>query len=65
MKTLELNQMELLHGGVSCSGGFGLAAGLLIGGFITAASGGTGIGGAIYIAGAAATWINGVFNKDC
>ena len=44
MKKLELNQMEIVEGGLSCESSFGLTIGLLVGGFIlTAATAGAGI----------------------
>ncbi|MDE1206176.1 hypothetical protein [Tenacibaculum larymnensis] len=61
MKTLELNQMENLEGGIECSTLFGGAAGLLVSGVLIAASGPVGVGASIYLGGAASLWATGVF----
>ena len=63
MKKLELNQLELVNGGdFDCGTGMGTAAGMLVGGLLLMASGPIGWGAALYLAGGATMWGNGVFN---
>tara|TARA_B110000090_G_scaffold123725_1_gene137016 strand:+ start:122 stop:322 length:201 start_codon:yes stop_codon:yes gene_type:complete len=62
MKTLELNQMELIEGGLNCGSTMGLAAAGLLAGFLVAATGPVGWGLALYFGSAGAIWANGVFN---
>lgn len=52
MKTLELNQLEVLEGGIDCATGLGGAVGTIVAGALLAASGPVGWGAAVYLIGA-------------
>jgi len=62
MKKLDLNQMELVEGGLGCGSGMGLAVAGLFAGILLIASGPVGWGAALYLGSAAGMWGNGVFN---
>lgn len=62
MKNLELNQMELVEGGLSCGSVFGLAAAGIFAGVLVIASGPIGWGAALYFGSGVVGAVNGVTN---